>query len=169
MRRGHFYSSPSNAFIPRLGPIPLGIRDRGGRAVDTKNSSRNEAPSTGCDRWMRDKGARLGTEGRRMSARSWCEARTQGVFVSVRDTDATEDDVLVPRDRAQPVFLCFQPSSDSSVAFVAGGYGRDRGQRSAPPSAARRRSASFETSSLARSRAPTTGPGASRGLSAFYP
>ena len=61
-----------------------------------------------------------------MSARSRFEARTQGAFVSVRDTDATEDNVLGPRDRAQPVFLCFQPSSDSSVAFVARGYGRDR-------------------------------------------
>jgi len=78
-----------------------------------------------------------------MGARSWFEARTQGAFVSVRDTDATEDNVLVPRDRAQPVFLCFQPSSDSSVAFVAGSYGHDRGQRSAPLSAVRRRSASF--------------------------
>ena len=47
-----------------------------------------------------------------MSARSWFEARTQGAFVSVRDTDATEDNVLVPRDRAQPVSLCFQPSSE---------------------------------------------------------
>ena len=78
-----------------------------------------------------------------MSARSWFEARTEGAFVSVTDTDAPEDDVLGPRDRAQPVFLCFQPSSDSSVALVAGSYGRDRGQRSGPPSAARRRSASF--------------------------
>jgi len=78
-----------------------------------------------------------------MSARSWCEARTQGVFVSVRDTDATEDNVLVPRDRAQAVVLCFQPSSESSVSFVAGSYGCDRGQRISPPSGARRRSASF--------------------------
>jgi hypothetical protein len=54
-----------------------------------------------------------------MGARSWFEARTQGAFVSVRDTDATEDNVLGPRDRAQPVFLCFQPSSDSSASFVA--------------------------------------------------
>jgi hypothetical protein len=54
-----------------------------------------------------------------MSARSWCEARTQGAFVSLRDTDALEDNVLGPRDRAQPVFLCFQPGSESSVAFVA--------------------------------------------------
>ena len=59
------------------------------------------------------------TEGRRMSARSWSEARTQGAFVSVRDTDAPEDNVLGPRDRAQPVFLCFQPSSNGSVSFVA--------------------------------------------------
>ena len=63
-----------------------------------------------------------------MSASSWFEARTQGTFVSVRDTDAPEDDVLGPRDRAQPVFLCFQPSSESSATFVAGSYGRDRGR-----------------------------------------
>jgi hypothetical protein len=53
-----------------------------------------------------------------MSARSWFEARTQGVFVSVGDTDATEDAVLVPRDRAQPVFLCFQPSSEAGSARI---------------------------------------------------
>ena len=47
-----------------------------------------------------------------MSARSWFEARTQGAFVSDVDTDATEDNALGPRDRAQPVFLCFQPSSE---------------------------------------------------------
>jgi hypothetical protein len=64
-----------------------------------------------------------------MSARSWLEARTQGVFVSVRDTDASEDNVLEPRDCAQPVFLCFQPSADSSASFVAGAYGRGRGRR----------------------------------------
>ena len=31
-----------------------------------------------------------------MSARSWCETGTQGVFVSVIDKDATEDNVLGP-------------------------------------------------------------------------
>jgi hypothetical protein len=48
-----------------------------------------------------------------MSASSWFEARTQGAFVSVEDTDATEDNVPGPRDRAQPVLLCFQPSSEA--------------------------------------------------------
>jgi hypothetical protein len=48
-----------------------------------------------------------------MSASSWFEARTQGAFVSVKDTDTPEDNVLGPRDRAQPVFLCFQPSSEA--------------------------------------------------------
>src|SRR5450759_4091846 len=47
-----------------------------------------------------------------MSARSWFEARTQGAFVSDVDTDAPEDNVLGPRDCAQPVSLCFQPSSE---------------------------------------------------------
>jgi hypothetical protein len=65
-----------------------------------------------------------------MSARSWCEARTQGVFISVRDTDASEDNVLVPRDRAQPVFLCFQPSSEAgSVRMDSTGATEDAAAR----------------------------------------
>jgi hypothetical protein len=68
-----------------------------------------------------------------MSARSWCEARTQEAFVSVVDTNATEDDVLAPRDRAQPVFLCFQTSSEAGSVRI------DRDTGTTEAGAARRR------------------------------
>jgi len=75
-----------------------------------RNSFQNEDPATGCDRRVRGKEARLGTEGRRKSARSWFEARTQGVFVSSQIRIRLRTKHRAARSCCFGGFLCFQPS-----------------------------------------------------------